>query len=41
MSTFLLHTYNHLLNYMVSEQDDNLYLFHHDNLKYKMPPVCP
>jgi len=41
MSTFLLHTYNHLLDYMVSEQENNLNLFHRDNLKSKMAAVCP
>jgi hypothetical protein len=41
MSTFLLQTYIHLLDYMVSEQDNSLNLLHHDNLKSKMTPVCP
>jgi len=38
---FLLHTFNHLLDYKVSEKDNNLNLLHHDNLKSKITPVCP
>jgi hypothetical protein len=36
---FILHTHNHLLDYMVSEQDGNFNL-PHLNLKSKITPVC-